>query len=77
MTRITIPAPQWIDRNADVSAPSVVAPLDAEDMARVLATYRGQPNRRTAAMRYVRSSDDGGESVYVFDAQSGMVYLLD
>ncbi len=57
---------------------SVAAPtrLDAEDMARVLTSFRGQPIDRTPALGYVRSSSDGDASAYVFDDESGMVYLL-
>jgi hypothetical protein len=51
--------------------------LDAEDMARLLTGFRGQPIAVTPAMRYVRSSADGNASAYVFDAESGMVYILD
>ena len=51
--------------------------LDAEDMARVLTGFRGQPIAVTPAMRYVRSSADGNASAYVFDEESGMVYILD
>ena len=51
--------------------------LDLEDMARVLATFRGQPARATRTMRYVRSSADRSACAYVFDEESGMVYILD
>jgi hypothetical protein len=51
--------------------------LDAEDMARVLTGFRGQPIALTPAMRYVRASSDGEASAYVFDEVSGMVYILD
>ena len=50
--------------------------LDAEDLARVLTSFRGQPIMRTPALGYVRSSSDGDGSTYVFDDESGMVYLL-
>jgi hypothetical protein len=59
------------------SAPSVDGPLDAEDLARVLTGFRGQPIPLTPTMRYVRASSDGGASAYVFDEVSGMVYILD
>ena len=51
--------------------------LDAPDMARLLIGFRGQPTPRTSAMRYVRPSDDGEAAAYVFDEDSGMVYILD
>jgi hypothetical protein len=51
--------------------------LDAEDMARVLTAFRGQPIPLTPTMRYVRASSDGEASAYVFDEVSGMVYILD
>ncbi|MFI5244074.1 MAG: hypothetical protein ACHQQR_02530 [Gemmatimonadales bacterium] len=51
--------------------------LDAPDMARLLIGFRGQPGPRTTSMRYVRASDDGEAAAYVFDEDSGMVYILD
>jgi hypothetical protein len=51
--------------------------LDAEDLARMLTGFRGQPLPVTPAMRYVRTDADGQGSAYVIDAESGMVYLLD
>lgn len=51
--------------------------LDAEDMARALTGFRGQPIPLTPALRYVRTSADGTASAYVFDEESGMVYILD
>ena len=77
MTRITLPAPQWTDRNRQVAGPMVTAPLDAEDLARVLTTFRGQPTRATPPLRYVRSRNDGDAGVYVLDEHSGITYILD
>jgi hypothetical protein len=51
--------------------------LDAEDMARALTGFRGQPIPLTPALRYVRTSADGSATAYVFDEDSGMVYILD
>ena len=51
--------------------------LDAQDLARVLTGFRGQPARLTPTMRYVRSPADGESSAYVFDEDTGMVFLLD
>lgn len=51
--------------------------LDAEDMARALTGFRGQPIPLTPALRYVRTSADGDATAYVFDEESGMVYILD
>jgi hypothetical protein len=35
------------------------------------------PITPTTNMRYVRASDDGTARAYVFDEESGMVYILD
>jgi hypothetical protein len=51
--------------------------MDAEDMARALTGFRGQPISLTPALRYVRTSADGTATAYVFDEESGMVYILD
>jgi hypothetical protein len=51
--------------------------LDTEDLARVLGAFRGQPVYSTPTMRYVRASSDGLAPAYVFDEDSGMVYILD
>lgn len=61
----------------DVRCAVVDGRLDAEDMARVLTGFRGQPIPLTPAMHYVRASSDGEASAYVFDDVSGMVYILD
>jgi hypothetical protein len=61
----------------DVRCAIVDGRLDAEDMARVLTGFRGQPIALTPTMRYVRASSDGEASAYVFDEVSGMVYILD
>jgi hypothetical protein len=53
------------------------AALDAEDLARVLTGFRGQPRGRTPTRRYSRSASDENASAYVFDETSGMVYILD
>ena len=64
-------------REPDPRCAIVDGRLDAQDMARVLTGFRGQPVPRTPAMHYVRTSGDGRASAYVFDEVSGMVYLLD
>ncbi|MFI5312105.1 MAG: hypothetical protein ACHQQ3_12775 [Gemmatimonadales bacterium] len=51
--------------------------LDAEDLARILTAFRGQPVRSTPTMHYVHRSRDGLAPPYVFDEDSGMVYILD
>ena len=51
--------------------------LDEEDLARVLGAFRGQPATATPTMRYVRASSDGVAPAYVYDEDSGMVYILD
>jgi hypothetical protein len=63
--------------NPDVRCAFVDGRLDAQDLARVLTGFRGQPIPLTPTMRYVRSSTDGDASAYVFDEDSGMVYILD
>jgi hypothetical protein len=62
--------------NPDIQSVAAHTLLDAEDMARVLTSFRGQPITRTPALGYIRSSSDGVTSAYVFDDESGMVYLL-
>jgi hypothetical protein len=61
----------------DIRCAVVDGRLDAEDMARVLTGFRGQPIPLTPTMRYVRASTDGEATAYVFDEVSGMVYILD
>jgi hypothetical protein len=51
--------------------------LDQEDLARVLAAFRGQPAYATPSMHYVHESADGLAPAYVFDDETGMVYILD
>jgi hypothetical protein len=67
-------APAAIEQ--DVLAP-IDGQLDAADLARVLTGFRGQPISVTPAMHYVRASGDGEATAYVFDEESGMVYILD
>lgn len=61
----------------DVRCALVDGRLDAADLARVLTGFRGQPVSLTPSMRFVRSSADGNASAYVFDEESGMVFILD
>jgi hypothetical protein len=63
--------------DSDARCAPVNGRLDAQDLARVLTGFRGQPIAITPTMRYVRSSADGDASPYVFDEESGMVYILD
>jgi hypothetical protein len=42
-----------------------------------MTTPYGQPILRTPSMRFVRASSDGEASAYVFDEESGMVYIPD
>jgi hypothetical protein len=77
MPSIRLPSSQWLAQRRPESAPVVEAPLDAEDMARVLTTFRGQPTRQTPPLHFVRSPADGDEGAYVVDEVSGMVYALD
>ncbi len=53
------------------------APLDSEDMARLLGTFRGQPRWNGETMRCVNASRDGLAPAYVWDEDSGMVWILD
>jgi len=64
-------------KEPDVRSAFVDGRLDAEDLARVLTGFRVPPVTPTASMRYVRASDDGNATAYVFDEESGMVYILD
>jgi hypothetical protein len=61
----------------DVRCAVVDGRLDAEDLARLLSGFRGQPIPHTPAMRCMRASSDGDASAYVFDEHSGMVHILD
>ncbi len=54
-----------------------IAVLDDEDKARLLTTFLGGPDATTLALHYVRASSDGQAPAYVFDDESGMVYILD
>lgn len=56
---------------------SVIGYLDAEDMARTLTGFRGQPRHRTPPMRYARTAADGNACVYAFDASTAMVYIVE
>ncbi len=61
-------------------APPVANPdwaLDQEDLARILGTFRGQPVVTTPSMHFVRAAEEGTSTAYVFDEDSGMVYILD
>ena len=51
--------------------------LDAEDQARFLTAFRGQPTGDTPGLSYVRPTVCSNASAYVCDTQSGMVYILD
>ncbi len=89
MSRLRLTSSQWIERHRrglavevevaipDVRRAVVDGRLDAEDLARVLTGFRGQPSGLMAAMRYERPVADGDLSAYVLDEESGMVYLLD
>jgi hypothetical protein len=61
----------------DVQCAVVDGRLDAEDMARVLTGFRGQPLQLTPATGSVRPINAGASSAYVQDAETGMTYLLD
>ena len=56
--------------------PSIAA-LDDEDKARLLTTFLGGPDVTAPALHYVHGSSDGKAPAYVFDDQTGMVYILD
>jgi hypothetical protein len=51
--------------------------LGEEDLARVLITFRGVVAPPAPTLHFVRSSDDGLAPAYVFDEDSGMIYILD
>ena len=66
-----------IEDEPDVRCAVIDGRLDAEDMARALTGFRGVTGTPSSAMRYVRASSDGDACAYVFDEDSGMVYILD
>ena len=51
--------------------------LDEEDKARFLTTFLGHSGGRASALHLVPASSDGQAPAYVFDDESGMVYILD
>jgi hypothetical protein len=51
--------------------------LGEEDLARLLITFRGVVAPAAPTLRFVRSSDDGLAPAYVFDEDSGMIYIMD
>ena len=55
----------------------VITRLDAEDQARVLIGYRGQPLADTPPTGTPREPSAGTTSAYVLDRDSGLAYLLD
>ncbi|HLA91531.1 MAG TPA: hypothetical protein VJL28_13975 [Gemmatimonadaceae bacterium] len=59
------------------AGPDDLDELDDKDLARILGAFRGQPAFATPTMRYVRASDDGLAPAYVYDEETGMVYILD
>jgi hypothetical protein len=76
MSAVRLSASQWIEEDRPAVA-VIDGRLDPEDMARALVGFRGPPIRVTQTMRYVRASSDGSATAYVFDADTGMVYILD
>ena len=55
----------------------IFAPLDDEDMARILGTFRGQPTWNAKTMHSVQGSSDGLTPSYIWDEDTGMVWILD
>ena len=51
--------------------------LEAEDLARLLISFRGVSAPPSHGLRFVRESSDGLAPAYVFDESSGMIYILD
>ena len=51
--------------------------LGEEDLARLLITFRGVVAPAAPTLHFVRSSDDGLAPAYVFDEDSGMIYIMD
>jgi hypothetical protein len=51
--------------------------MDAQDLARTLTAFRGQPKARTAPMRYKRFTSDSTATEYVYDDESGMAFIVD
>jgi hypothetical protein len=54
-----------------------ISALDDEDKARFLTTFLGYSGGSASALHYVRASSDGQAPAYVFDDETGMVYILD
>ena len=61
----------------DVRCAIVDGQLDAADMARAITGFRGSTVRIAPTMRYLRSATDQDATIYVFDPDTGMVYMLD
>lgn len=51
--------------------------MDAQDLARALTAFRGQPKKRTSPMRYTRFTKDSTATEYVYDDESGMAFIVD
>jgi hypothetical protein len=54
-----------------------LAGLDDEDKARLLTSFAASAAIVSSPWHYVRASEDGCALAYVFDDESGMVYILD
>ena len=53
------------------------AGLDDDDKARVFAAFRGVGGDAVPLLHYIPSDADGAVPAYVFDENSGLVYILD
>ena len=65
MTAPTVATLQWSDQ------------MDAQDLARALTAFRGQPRARISPMRYKRFTLDSTATEYVYDDESGMAFIVD
>lgn len=54
-----------------------VVALDDEDKARVMTTFLGHKGGVLPGLHYVHATSDGQAPAYIFDDESGMVYILD
>jgi len=65
------------DSISAVLDPLDVAALDNEDKARVMTAFLGHRAGIAPALHYVHAASDGQAPAYIFDDESGMVYILD
>jgi hypothetical protein len=65
------------DSAGAVMDPLDIAGLDDADKARVLTTFLGHRTGVAPSLHYVHATSDGQAPAYIFDDDTGMVYILD